>query len=157
VISIREKIVFMESVAPPLFNPLRERRRNSFFPVLRPILPLPHSSRHGPDQTATQSSIPSPPDTPPKPSIFASGSTAGALSITTWSPALVSQVDASKKQKRRRRSLPFSYSVMITQAILSSNTHQMTLRDIYLWISTRYPDLYADNETGWQVMKRNCV
>jgi hypothetical protein len=27
----------------------------------------------------------------------------------------------------------------------------MTLRDIYLWISSRYPNLYASNETGWQV------
>ncbi|KAI8583252.1 hypothetical protein K450DRAFT_160336, partial [Umbelopsis ramanniana AG] len=56
----------------------------------------------------------------------------------------------TNKPKRRRRSLPFSYSIMITQAILSSTNHQMTLRDIYLWISTRYPNLYSDSETGWQ-------
>ncbi|CAO3682700.1 unnamed protein product [Umbelopsis ramanniana] len=70
--------------------------------------------------------------------------------MAAWSPATDGQTDYTKKPKRRRRSLPFSYSIMITQAILSSINHQMTLRDIYLWISTRYPNLYSDSETGWQ-------
>lgn len=141
----------MESVASSLFNPLRDFGRSSQFPALRPILPLPHAARHRLEHAATHS-IPSPPDTPPKPFVFASTAAPGAFNITSWSPELESRQGATKRQKRRRRSLPCSYSVMITQAILSSSTHKMTLRDIYLWISTRYPDLYADNETGWQVI-----
>ncbi|KAH8556052.1 fork head domain-containing protein [Umbelopsis sp. PMI_123] len=70
--------------------------------------------------------------------------------MASWSSETDRQAGSTKKQKRRRRTLPFSYSVMITQAILSSKNQQMTLRDIYLWISTRYPNLYSDSETGWQ-------
>ena len=45
---------------------------------------------------------------------------------------------------------PFSYSQLIVQAILSSPDKQMTLNQIYNFISAQYP-YYAANNRGWQV------
>ena len=140
----------MDSVAPPLYYPMRPK--NPLFPVLRPILPLPLKARHAMDNVVINQSMPSPPGTPPRPSNFTTASDSSVtFGMAPWSPVTNRQADSPSKPKRRRRSLPFSYSIMITQAILSSSNHQMTLRDIYLWISTRHPNLYNDSETGWQV------
>ncbi|CEP08602.1 hypothetical protein [Parasitella parasitica] len=57
------------------------------------------------------------------------------------------------KPPRKRRRPPFSYSSLIAQAILESENERMTLRDIYTWITTRYPALYGAEDTGWQVPK----
>lgn len=55
------------------------------------------------------------------------------------------------KPPRKRRRPPFSYSSLIAQAILESEHERMTLRDIYEWITKRYPALYNAEDTGWQV------
>lgn len=55
------------------------------------------------------------------------------------------------KPPRKRRRPPFSYSSLIAQAILESENERMTLRDIYTWITGRYPALYNAEDTGWQV------
>ncbi|WBW74314.1 DNA-binding forkhead transcription factor Fkh2 [Schizosaccharomyces osmophilus] len=47
------------------------------------------------------------------------------------------------------RKPPYSYSVMIAQAILSSPDCMMTLSNIYNWISTHYP-YYRTTKSGWQ-------
>lgn len=44
---------------------------------------------------------------------------------------------------------PFSYSTMISQAILSTEEHMMSLSDIYDWISTKY-SYYRFSRAGWQ-------
>lgn len=44
---------------------------------------------------------------------------------------------------------PFSYATMISQAILSSPEHMMSLADIYSCISTRYA-FYRHSKPGWQ-------
>lgn len=44
---------------------------------------------------------------------------------------------------------PFSYATMISQAILSTPDHMMSLADIYSWISTRYA-FYRHSKPGWQ-------
>ncbi|GAA5806801.1 hypothetical protein MFLAVUS_000149 [Mucor flavus] len=54
------------------------------------------------------------------------------------------------KPPRKRRRPPFSYSSLIAQAILESENERMTLRDIYTWITSRYPALYNEKDTGWQ-------
>ncbi|KAI8975958.1 fork head domain-containing protein [Pilobolus umbonatus] len=54
------------------------------------------------------------------------------------------------KPPRKRRRPPFSYSSLIAQAILESEHERMTLRDIYSWITTKYPALYNAEDTGWQ-------
>ncbi|KAI8968213.1 fork head domain-containing protein, partial [Mycotypha africana] len=54
------------------------------------------------------------------------------------------------KPPRKRRRPPFSYSSLIAQAILESEHERMTLRDIYSWITARYPALYNAEDTGWQ-------
>ncbi|KAI8883488.1 hypothetical protein K501DRAFT_219200 [Backusella circina FSU 941] len=54
------------------------------------------------------------------------------------------------KPPRRRRRPPFSYSSLIAQAILESENERMTLRDIYSWITNKYPALYSAEDTGWQ-------
>ncbi|KAI8145292.1 the forkhead domain of the adipocyte transcription factor Freac-11, partial [Fennellomyces sp. T-0311] len=51
---------------------------------------------------------------------------------------------------RKRRRPPHSYASLIAQAILTSPEQRLTLREIYEWIQTRYPNLYEANETGWQ-------
>ncbi len=45
---------------------------------------------------------------------------------------------------------PFSYAQLIVQAILSSPEKQMTLSQIYNFISAQYP-YYEANNRGWQV------
>ncbi|OAD76412.1 fork head transcription factor, partial [Phycomyces blakesleeanus NRRL 1555(-)] len=45
---------------------------------------------------------------------------------------------------------PFSYSSLIAQAILESKEERMALRDIYNWITEKYPALYNAQDTGWQ-------
>ncbi|KAI8374490.1 fork head domain-containing protein [Radiomyces spectabilis] len=54
------------------------------------------------------------------------------------------------KPPRRRRRPPFSYSSLIAQAILESENKRMTLREIYAWITQKYPALYNADDTGWQ-------
>lgn len=44
---------------------------------------------------------------------------------------------------------PFSYATMISQAILSTEEHMMSLADIYEWISTKYA-YYRYSRSGWQ-------
>lgn len=44
---------------------------------------------------------------------------------------------------------PFSYATMISQAILSTSEHIMSLADIYDWISTKY-SFYRFSKSGWQ-------
>lgn len=44
---------------------------------------------------------------------------------------------------------PFSYATMISQAILSTGEHMMSLADIYEWISSRY-SFYRFSKSGWQ-------
>lgn len=61
------------------------------------------------------------------------------------------------KPPRKRRRPPFSYSSLIAQAILESENERMTLRDIYAWITSRYPALYNEKDTGWQVPFFFCV
>lgn len=56
-----------------------------------------------------------------------------------------------KPAPRKRRRPPHSYASLIAQAILTSPERRLTLRDIYDWIQSRYPNLYEANETGWQV------
>lgn len=58
---------------------------------------------------------------------------------------------ASSRPVRKRRRPPHSYASLIAQAILTSPEQRLTLREIYEWIQTRYPNLYEANETGWQV------
>lgn len=58
------------------------------------------------------------------------------------------------KPPRKRRRPPFSYSSLIAQAILESKNERMTLRDIYTWITSRYPALYNAEDTGWQVKSK---
>lgn len=55
------------------------------------------------------------------------------------------------KAPRKRRRPPFSYSSLIAQAILESKNERMTLKEIYAWITSRYPALYNAEDTGWQV------
>jgi hypothetical protein len=57
------------------------------------------------------------------------------------------------KPPRKRRRPPFSYSSLIAQAILESENERMTLKEIYSWITSRYPSLYSEEDTGWQVKK----
>jgi hypothetical protein len=45
---------------------------------------------------------------------------------------------------------PFSYAQLIVQAILSAPDKQMTLSQIYSFISAQYP-YYDVNNRGWQV------
>jgi Forkhead domain len=45
---------------------------------------------------------------------------------------------------------PYSYAQLIVQAIASSRDHQLTLCDIYNYISRRFP-FYRPNDKGWQV------
>ncbi|KAL0089446.1 fork head domain-containing protein [Phycomyces blakesleeanus] len=54
------------------------------------------------------------------------------------------------KPPRKRRRPPFSYSSLIAQAILESKEERMALRDIYNWITEKYPALYNAQDTGWQ-------
>lgn len=54
------------------------------------------------------------------------------------------------KPPRKRRRPPFSYSSLIAQAILESENERMTLKEIYSWITSRYPALYNADDTGWQ-------
>jgi hypothetical protein len=56
------------------------------------------------------------------------------------------------KPPRKRRRPPFSYSSLIAQAILESENERMTLKEIYTWITGRYPALYNAEDTGWQVI-----
>ncbi|ORY96596.1 hypothetical protein BCR43DRAFT_563863 [Syncephalastrum racemosum] len=56
----------------------------------------------------------------------------------------------STRPIRKRRRPPHSYASLIAQAILTSPDHRLTLREIYDWIQSRYPNLYEANETGWQ-------
>lgn len=44
---------------------------------------------------------------------------------------------------------PYSYATIISQAILSTEEHMMTLADIYDWISRHY-SFYRFSKSGWQ-------
>ena len=58
---------------------------------------------------------------------------------------------SADRPARKRRRPPFSCSSLIIQAISTSETGQMTLQDIYKWILDKYPSLYNEEDTGWQV------
>ncbi|OZJ06448.1 hypothetical protein BZG36_00596 [Bifiguratus adelaidae] len=60
--------------------------------------------------------------------------------------------DAARAMKpaRKRRRPPFSYSSLIAQAIQSTPDQKMTLKQIYQWITDKYPALYKEEDTGWQ-------
>lgn len=45
---------------------------------------------------------------------------------------------------------PFSYAVLIAQAIFSSPEEKMTLNQIYTWIMSKYA-FYRHSQSGWQV------
>lgn len=47
---------------------------------------------------------------------------------------------------------PYSYATLIAYAILSSKDGRLTLNDIYVWISSRYPT-FCIGIGGWQVNK----
>ncbi len=51
---------------------------------------------------------------------------------------------------KNNRKPPFSYAQLIVQAILSAPDKQMTLSQIYNFISAQYP-YYESNNRGWQV------
>lgn len=51
---------------------------------------------------------------------------------------------------------PFSYAQLIVQAILSAPDKQMTLSQIYNYISAQYP-YYEANNRGWQVRRPSSV
>ncbi|KAI7848211.1 fork head domain-containing protein [Circinella umbellata] len=57
---------------------------------------------------------------------------------------------SADRPARKRRRPPFSCSSLISQAISTSETGQMTLQDIYKWILNKYPSLYNEEDTGWQ-------
>jgi forkhead box protein K len=68
-------------------------------------------------------------------------------------PALV--IDSSTSEQDNSQSKtgtkpPFSYAQLIVQAILSAPDKQMTLSQIYNFISAQYP-YYEANNRGWQV------
>nr|XP_045609849.1 forkhead box protein C2-like isoform X3 [Procambarus clarkii] len=51
---------------------------------------------------------------------------------------------------------PFSYSQLISEAILSSPTKQCTLREIISYISQKYP-YYKPDSKGWKNSIRHCL
>ncbi|KAL1922966.1 uncharacterized protein VTP21DRAFT_9342 [Calcarisporiella thermophila] len=53
-------------------------------------------------------------------------------------------------QVRRRRRPPYSYCSLIAQAILQSPNQQLTLREVYEFVSNKYPALYDAKDSGWQ-------
>ncbi|CAO3590735.1 unnamed protein product [Absidia cylindrospora] len=66
------------------------------------------------------------------------------------SEAFIPMTPNVTKPTRKRRRPPFSYSSLITQAILEAENERMTLRQIYDWIVQKYPSLYNATDIGWQ-------
>ncbi|KAI8352849.1 fork head domain-containing protein [Choanephora cucurbitarum] len=66
------------------------------------------------------------------------------------SESFISMTPNLTKPPRKRRRPPFSYSSLIAQAIMESESGHMTLQDIYKWITARYPALYNADDIGWQ-------
>lgn len=58
--------------------------------------------------------------------------------------------DQDANQSKNGTKPPFSYAQLIVQAILSAPDKQMTLSQIYNYISAQYP-YYEANNRGWQV------
>ncbi|KAI8983980.1 fork head domain-containing protein, partial [Mycotypha africana] len=56
----------------------------------------------------------------------------------------------SQRPIRKRRRPPYSCATLIAQAILTSKHQRLTLREIYHWIQTQFPNLYEENEVSWQ-------
>ena len=65
-----------------------------------------------------------------------------------------SEVDASHAKHDTKP--PFSYAQLIVQAILSAPDQQMTLSQIYSFITAQYP-YYEANNRGWQVRIDVCI
>ncbi|CAF1098862.1 unnamed protein product [Adineta ricciae] len=61
----------------------------------------------------------------------------------------VSQQDHDNNSSKNGAKPPFSYAQLIVQAILSAPDKQMTLSQIYNFISAQYP-YYEANNRGWQ-------
>ncbi|PWA00252.1 hypothetical protein BB558_003695 [Smittium angustum] len=51
---------------------------------------------------------------------------------------------------KKRRRPPFSYSIIIALAILSTEEKKMSLKDIYNWIKKNYPKVFEGSDIGWQ-------
>jgi Gpi18-like mannosyltransferase len=51
---------------------------------------------------------------------------------------------------------PFSYAIMIAQAIFSSEDEKMTLANIYSFIADKYA-FYRHSNSGWQVRYHDLV
>ncbi|KAI8319142.1 winged helix DNA-binding domain-containing protein, partial [Martensiomyces pterosporus] len=51
---------------------------------------------------------------------------------------------------KKRRRPPYSYTALIGQAILASETKQLTLREIYESINDMYPQICQGPDVGWQ-------
>lgn len=60
------------------------------------------------------------------------------------------QREHNNHSPKRYTKPPFSYAQLIVQAILSAPDKQMTLSQIYNFISAQYP-YYESNNRGWQV------
>lgn len=60
------------------------------------------------------------------------------------------QHDQDSNNSKNGSKPPFSYAQLIVQAILSAPDKQMTLSQIYNFISAQYP-YYEANNRGWQV------
>jgi len=63
-----------------------------------------------------------------------------------------SQQDQDNPNSKNGTKPPFSYAQLIVQAILSAPDKQMTLSQIYNFISAQYP-YYEANNRGWQVRR----
>ena len=89
----------------------------------------------------------------------------GSFTIVSSSPVVqrlptsgiefnASEVDASHAKHDTKP--PFSYAQLIVQAILSAPDQQMTLSQIYSFITAQYP-YYEANNRGWQVRIDVCI
>ena len=65
-----------------------------------------------------------------------------------FSNSSLTNVNKTIKTKNLKKPA-YSYAQLIAQAILSSNEKQLTLNQIYMFISRSYP-YYKINDKGWQ-------
>ena len=64
-------------------------------------------------------------------------------------------IQPSTVTTRKRRRPPYSYTAIITQAILTSSHRQLTLREIYEWINVHYPFICKGPDVGWKNIIRH--
>lgn len=102
----------------------------------------------GPDHLLSTMYIPGKASPPP--------SFAGANMSTTFNfpPARKQHVPtaAFKPDTGMQCKPPYSYATLISYAIQTSNSKQMTLNEIYTWIVNHYP-YYKTAGSGWKVTK----